>query len=280
MTTASRSTQVTDISEFIDDSPWLGDYAVFNMMMYSEPGEGKTPILGTVVDCERLMPALLVDCDSGTLSIKGVKGLNTLHLHDVAARLSVKERRVVTPWGALEGVYNWLRVGKHEYKTVMLDGGTDIERACEIDSISWGIENREKHDIELASLEDFRRIQNRMKRMYMRFRDLKTIDGRRLNVVATAHEGKRKDENTGRVEIQPLFIGKGAPMMASVFDIVGRLIRTSVNGKDDVLCLVCKVHEKGKARGRDRSGGFKNGIVENPTMTKIAEAIWGKEKNS
>jgi len=266
-----------DLEEYIDDSPWLGDYAVFNMMIYAEPGEGKTPLLGSVIDCERMMPALLIDCDSGTLSIRKNENLKTIHLSEMAAQMTLKEKREISPWNCIELIYSWLRTGQHNFRTVMLDGGSEIEKHCEMECISYAINTRltdgKNHDPELAELGDYRRIQSRMKRMYMRYRDIITVDGRRVNLIATAHESMKRDDTSGMMTIQPMFLGKGSPMITSVFDIVGRLAVVDTKEKKEVKCLVCKI--VGKARGRDRSGGFKEGYIAEPTMLKVANSIWG-----
>tara|TARA_B100000749_G_scaffold275170_1_gene260409 strand:+ start:156 stop:995 length:840 start_codon:yes stop_codon:yes gene_type:complete len=279
MTTASvwvsrNNRKTLDVSEYIDNSPWSGDYAVFNMMIYGEPGEGKTPLLGTVVDVPDMLPALLIDCDSGTLSVRDREGLNTLHLPKMAAQLTLQEKRDISPWKALEEAYRWLAQDEHNYKTIMLDGGTEIQRYCELECIAYGIEKKNSgdHDPELAELADYRRIHERMKRMYMRFRDLQTQDGRRINFLATAHEGKAKDDLSGKMFIQPLFIGKATVLISSVFDIIGRLTTADIGSKKDVKVLVPAIN--GTARGRDRSGNL-GGFIEDPTMLKIAEKIKG-----
>ena len=98
----SRGNRKTvDVSEYIDGAPWSGDYATFNMMIYGEPGEGKTPLLGSVIDVPSMLPALLIDCDSGTLSIREREGLNTLHLSKMAAQLTQETGKEVSPWSAL-----------------------------------------------------------------------------------------------------------------------------------------------------------------------------------
>ena len=267
-----NNAKTLDVSEYIDGSPWSGDYAVFNMMIYGEPGEGKTPLLGTVVDVPDMLPALLIDCDSGTLSVRDKEGLNTLHLPKMAAQLTLQEKRDISHWKALEETYRWLSQDEHEYKTIMLDGGTEIQRYCELECIAFGIQKKTSgdHDPELAELADYRRIHERMKRMYMRFRDLQTKDGRRINFLATAHEGKAKDDLTGKMFIQPLFIGKATVLISSVFDIIARLTTADVASKKDVKVLVPAIN--GTARGRDRSGSL-GGFIENPTMSKIAEKI-------
>ena len=251
-----NNAKTLDVSEYIDGSPWSGDYAVFNMMIYGEPGEGKTPLLGTVVDVPEMLPALLIDCDSGTLSVRDREGLNTLHLPKMAAQLTQQENRDISPWKALEETYRWLSQDEHEYKTIMLDGGTEIQRYCELECIAYGIQKKTSgdHDPELAELADYRRIHERMKRMYMRFRDLQTKDGRRINFLATAHEGKSKDDLTGKMFIQPLFIGKATVLISSVFDIIARLTTADVASKKDVKVLVPAIN--GTARGRDRSGSL------------------------
>jgi len=252
----------------IHSRPFSGEFIVFNMMVYAEVGEGKTPLLGSVVDVPEMMPALLIDGDAGTLSIREIDNLDTIHLLELAASKSCDA------WTALEFVYNFLCRGEHAYKTVMLDGGTDIERFCEENILSNASGNRADRDTEMAELGDFRRIQERMKRMYTRFRDLRTIDRRRVNFIAAAHESKGKDPITLKPVVQPMFIGKGAVLMPSRFDIVARLVTKEEGGKP-VKYLVPSL--EGRSRGRDRSKTLGR-EMKDPNMSKIAEAIFSKQE--
>lgn len=268
-------TNVVDLTPHIQSDPWTGDYAVFNMMVYSEPGEGKTPLLASVVEVPEMMPALLIDCDNGTLSARFSKGLSTIHIAQMA------RERDISPWKCVEEIYGWLLFGRHEFKTCFLDGGTDLQRFCELDCITHGIKFKSsgnEHDPELAELADYRRIQERMKRVYIRFRDITTKDGRRLNFVATAHESKGMDPKTSKPVIQPMFIGKLAPMAMSAFDIVARLTteeREEKGKKVQVKRLVPCL--EGNARGRDRSFALGE-VMEAPSMKKIYERIHNMQR--
>ena len=259
-----------DISDLVEKSPWEGPYAVFNMLVYAEPGEGKTPFVCSVSEVPEMLPALLIDADAGTLSVRNIEELDTIHI----ARLAMQKD--VSQWAAIDLIWNWLRTAQHNYKTILLDGGTDIERACELDAIQYGIKHKkaDNHDPELAELADYRRIQERMKRMYRRFRDLETVDGRRVNFIATAHEGARKQDN-GKTFIQPLFMGKGSVLIQSVFDIVARMVSGPSSKDSKVLAKYLVPSLEGKARGRDRSLTLGERIEE-PSMKKIAESIFSK----
>jgi hypothetical protein len=239
------------------------------MLVYGEPGEGKTPFLATVVEAPTMMPALLIDGDSGTLSIREVKGLATVHLSEMATKEKIDE------WSALERMYSFLKFAKHDFKTVLLDGGTDIEKACENNILSNMTGDRAGRDQELAELSDYRRIQERMKRMYMRFRDIVTVDGRRMNFISTAHEAKGKHPITQAVTIQPMFLGKGAVIIPALFDIVARLVTEEDKDKKQVKYLVPSL--EGRTRGRDRSRAL-GAHLQDPTMKKIAELIFSKQE--
>ena len=262
---------IVDITPFIKESPWSGEYAVFNMMLYSEPGEGKTPLLATVVDVPEMLPALLIDCDNGTLSARFAKTLKTIHISQMA------QEKGISPWNALELIYGWLLFAPHDFKTVFVDGGTDLQRYCELDCIAQGVKNKtsdgKEHDPELAELADYRRIQERMKRLYIRFRDITTKDGRRMNFVATAHESKGLDPKTSKPVIQPMFIGKLAPMAMSAFDIIARLTTEERTEKGKTVLVKRLVPcLEGNARGRDRSFALGE-VMEAPSMRKIYECI-------
>lgn len=269
-----KRTSTVDVSRFIT-KPWEGSLATFNMLIYGEPGEGKTPLLGTIVEEPRLMPALLINCDNGSLSIRERETLKTIHLSVMASELSEEQAKPVSEWDALEHIYRWLISTEHDIKTVMLDGGSDLEQFCEMGCIAYGVEHKDinkSHDEELAELGDYRRIQQRMKRMYMRFRDIKTKDGRKVNFIATAHEGKLKD-STGAIMTQPLYLGKGTILVQSVFDTVARLSTEEAANKKEVKKLTFRIAGRARARARAKELGSH---MDNPTMKMIADAIFGK----
>lgn len=271
----------------LHSSPFDREYGVFNMMIYGEVGEGKTPLVGSVVDVEEMMPALLIDCDEGTLSIRDITELDTVHLPELAVKLTEARRAPlreknpaaaakinVDEWGALEHVYNFLRGGEHQYKTVILDGGSDLEKFCENNILSNPNEKRADRDAELAEIGDYRRIQERLKRTYTKFRDVRTRDGRRMNLLATAHEAKGQDPQTMKPSFQPMYIGKGKVLISSRFDIVARLV-TVEEGNRRVKYLVPSL--EGRTRGRDRSRALGD-KMQDPSMRKIYDLIFAKQE--
>jgi hypothetical protein len=257
-----------DVSKFVEEKPWSGEYSAFNLMIYGDPGIGKTPLVCTVTECESMLPALLIDCDEGTLSVQETEMLDTIHLTKMSVEMSREDIDNISAWNALEEIYRWLRFGDHKYRTIILDGGTEVERHCELSCITHGTNYKKSgdHDPELAELADYRRIQDRMTRMYKRFRDLRTRDSHRVNFIATAHEGKRKDENSGKIMSQPLYIGAGTTKVQSAFDIIGRLTILD-NGKKRIIWKL-----QPTAKARDRSGNLGDSM-DDPSMAKIYEKV-------
>lgn len=272
LVTNQKPKTVLDLKGFIEKSPWVGEYAVISALIYGDPGMGKTPLVGSVVEVESMCPALLIDCDSGTLSVRDRDSLQTIHLPLLANQLAAKLNTQVSDWKAIEYIYSFLRFGDHDFKTVILDGGTDIQRACELDCIEYSMDKVSRdRDPELSEIGDYRRVYERLKRMYMRFRDIKTAKGGRLNLIATAHEEIRKVDMTGQVVIIPSFFGKGAFMVSSVFDLVLRLTTKQEKNSNKVTKLLVTCLE-GRTRARDRSWSLPSSI-EDPTFRKIIDGI-------
>lgn len=274
---------------FIQSSPRL-DGATFNLMVYGEPGEGKTPmIVRGVLKSPDLCPALLVDIDGGTLSIAGIP-IDTIHIADYANELTIAARKEnpgapsISRWLALMEVGRFLVQQKHEYRTVILDSATEIGEDCENQVIEEAKLAKSEHDKELAELADYRRSGNRLLDTLDRFNKIITIDGRHLNLIATAREVRYTDRKTSEVTVRPMFRGGLPPEIMAKYDSVLRLYTGEAKDAKGnarlVKCLLTRSTDKFKAR--ERSGAFQDRpVIEDPDFAKVfAEIISAKLKEA
>lgn len=90
-----------------------------NMLVYGDPGEGKTVLAGSADEVPEMRPVLIVDVEGGTRSISE----RNPEVHVV---------RVLT-WKELQKVYDELQSGRTDYRTVVLDSLTEIQKFCHSD---------------------------------------------------------------------------------------------------------------------------------------------------
>ena len=249
------------------------------MMIFSPPGHGKTCLLGSIADDERLSPAILLDFESGMMSIKSKvrrivspkndnpNGLPVLGKCkpekgkiDVITIKSVKD---------FNYVYEYLSDTKdHPYKTVALDSLTEINYLIMNETIAEASKTDLKHDKDIAEQRDYLRVYNIMRKLIRSFRDLE------MNVVLSCLSQHLDDPKTKLKMIAPQLTGKLALEMPGLIDILGYL--AIVDEKDSSYrYLVTQPSEKIMAKDRTEGGKLGQGI-RNPTMQVLMNLIEGK----
>jgi hypothetical protein len=95
--------------------------APINMLIYGEPGIGKTRLAGSSIMVPEMCPVLLLDFEGGTLSLAGdYKAVEVWPDPEGEKRPTWKD--VDTLYGTL---YN-----KNPYKTIILDSLTEVQKFC------------------------------------------------------------------------------------------------------------------------------------------------------
>lgn len=169
----------------------------FSCLVYGPPGIGKTQFCGTAPDL------LHIDADK--------QGKVTLYGQDIES---------ITPTGVsgLREVLDLYHAGKIPYES----GDKMVGKSVAVDPVtevhSWmkrEVQDREGHEI--AYLDDWNVIQEKMMRLCTEFRDLTALG---INVIFTATEQHMKDEVDGGVLIQPDMFGKIAVALPRIVDCV------------------------------------------------------------
>lgn len=210
----------------------------FTILVYGPPKVGKTLLGGTAAEVEELSPVLVLALEDGT-SVLAEKypDVDVIELEDY-----------VTAAKVIEAVAS----GKTKYKTVLVD--TFYELMClNKEHITKGV--RQLSQPEWGVIAD-----NAINTMKMLHRSP-------VNVIITAHAGRVKDDESGKVMTSPIFLGqKTGPEVLKIVDVIAYYgIATTDTGES---VRVLQVLSDGKKDGGDRFGKLEDQIAH-PTMQEL-----------
>ena len=86
---------------------------VLNMLVYGDPGVGKTVLAGSASQVEAMSPVLFIDVEGGTMSLRN--------------RYPDVEVVRVSSWSDMTSLYNDI-ANTDSYKTIVLDSLTEIQK--------------------------------------------------------------------------------------------------------------------------------------------------------
>lgn len=220
----------------------MSEYLKF--LVYAQPGAGKTFLMGTADGDPRLTPALLIDTEGGSLTIRGTKDIDVVRVHD---------------YGEMVKLIHHLQIPDHSkckhriWKSLMLDSFTEYQKSImqEIVRKSYA-EKPETRDPDVPAMHDWNKNAERCRKTIRALRDIPSV-----HLFVTCLEKENKNENTGIVKILPSLPGQLANEIAGFLDIVGYL-------------RVVKVEEKG-ADGKKKAEVIRRELVVQPITNAVAK---------
>lgn len=187
-----------------------------NMMIYGDPGVGKTVLAGSASVVEDMSPVLIIDVEGGTYSLTSF-----FPEVDVVRVKSIAE---------LLAVYKALTVEEHGYRTVVLDSLSEINKMVMNDIMRAVVEEDDERDPDVPSIREWGKLGEQMRRIVRRFRDLDT------HVIFTCLTDETTDKR-GKKTMYPMLNGKLKKEVAGFMDIVvfmyAKLVRVNAQGEID-----------------------------------------------
>jgi hypothetical protein len=176
-----------------------------NLLIYGEPGVGKTLLCGSCDLVPAMRKVLILDIDGGALTVK--------------SKFPNVERLKITEWKQLQSVYNELYASStHGFQTVCLDTATEAQKINMVgimeEVVKAAAAKGEHRDQEVPSVREWGVSSEQVRRMVRAYRDLP------MNFLMTAHVKDDKDEKTGMIRKAPDLPGKLSRQIAGFFDIV------------------------------------------------------------
>lgn len=212
------------------EKPDVNEVSKLNMLIYGEAGVGKTWLAGSASRVPAMRNVLYLD---------GEAGKATLREHPDVEILPTKT------WADYVNVYNSLRAGGHNYKTVVLDSLSEINEVCKeqvMVEMKLDPEN-EQRDPDIPSIREWGKLQVRLTRLIRLYRDLP------MHVIFIAH-AERVQLKTGKHKWMPLLNGKLQMKVPQIPDIVLFMYNQEVDGEQKRLMLTTQTDNAvAKVRG-------------------------------
>lgn len=223
-----------------------------NLLVYGESGAGKTTLVGSAHEDERLRPLLIFDVEGGMTTLRKQRGIDVVSVRSLAQ---------------LEAGYNKLfhsiKDGKLYYKTVGIDPLTELaDLDMRLLMKAAYSNNPDKVDIDVPSPREWGKVRNHIRLIVRGFRDLP------CHVIFTATLGIERNENQPD-KYMPGFAGKLVREVPGFADIVGML---SIANTEGVRKLQVQGTNRVIAKDRTKMLG---GIVMEPSLSKIWDMIEG-----
>lgn len=221
-----------------------------NMLVYGDPGSGKTVLTGSAHAVPEMSPVLFIDVEGGTFSLR--------------KRYPDVDVVRVTSWIEMQNVYNELYRGQHGYKTVVLDSLSEIQKLSMLGIMREVLAKEPDRDPEVPSIREWGKNGEQIRRMIRAFRDLK------MNVLFTALAVSDKDQKTGKTLFRPGMSGKLAMEVSGYVDLCAYLYIKMVD-KEMSRFMLTGTTETHVAK--DRSDLLPM-VVQNPSMQAIYDYIF------
>lgn len=232
-----------------------GDVVSFiNLLVYGDPGTGKTWLMGTACDDPRLRPLLVFDVEGGMTTLKHKPGIDVLPVRSIEDLTEGYNK-----------LYKSIKNGKMYYKTVGIDSLTELADLDIKDIMAKAYAaNPEKIDKDVPDQRGWGKSRTHIRTIVRAFRDLP------CHVVFTASAGYQQEQDQP-TKFFPGFAGKLRTEVPGFMDIVGYYF-TEVDPVRETITRKLQTQGTRRIVAKDRTSAL-GGMVLDPTMSMLWDLI-------
>lgn len=230
---------------------------VLNILVYGDPGVGKTVFAASACEVEAMSPVLVIDVEGGDLSL--------VRQHPGVDVVRVKS------FEQFNGLYAALRTGDHGYKTVVLDSISEIQKFGMYYVMKKVLLEDPDRDPDLPGIGEWGKNTEQIRKLVRAFRDLP------CNTIITALAQNELSESGAVRKTKPLLSNKLSIELPGFFDVVGYMYMKATPDPMDpkqmiqVRCLLSMATQKQVAK--DRTGVLPP-VLEDPTMALVYDTVY------
>jgi len=223
-----------------------------NLLIYGEPGAGKTKLASTAQDSSDTSPILFLDVEGGTVTLRKRKDIDVVKVRSMAQ---------------VEQIHNELFKDPGYYKSVVLDSLTELQK---LDMRTVMQEQYDKKpdttDIDVPSQREWGKSGERMRKIIRAYRDLP------MHTICTCLLGSEHDEANNVYNYFPSLPGKLRGEVPGYFDVVGLL--KAVADSSGNITRNLQTAKTTRVVAKDRTDSL-DALIENPTIPLMWSAITG-----
>lgn len=228
-----------------------------NILVYGEPGVGKTLLGGTALDHKDLRPCLYLDVDGGITTVRERKDLEVKQV-----RTMTEARQI---FNTLYDSVNWeADEPTLPYKSIVVDTLSELAKLDMREIMKKVAQENPKMNEYVPSQREYLISGERVREIVRHYRDLP------CHVIFLCHSDDRKD-NQNRTVFFPQFSGRLRHDIAGFIDVVGYMYADIDKDRTERYLQVTKTRT---VSAKDRTNKL-GGVVANPTLPDIWDAIQG-----
>lgn len=245
--------EVPEIRKLLNPSSPEESVSWMNILIYAEPGVGKTTFIGTAMDHEMTRPMLLLDVDGGAMTLRKRKDVDVVQIRTMQQLEDAANRLDATNDGY--------------YKTVAIDTMTELQKLDMKTVMKEQFDRKpETTDIYVPSPREWGKSGDRMRDIIRVFRDGD------YNFIATCHLAEEKSDK-GLRRVYASIPGKLKNEMSGFFDIVGYMKAVAeIHGGVTTIHREMQVVNTETVAAKDRTDDLPQLILE-PTIPMMWDIL-------